>query len=79
MTRYQNNSGQSGIIGYQIYEDSITVEFKESNKNGHRFYSYTYSSAGKTNIEEMKKLAVQGLGLNSYINLHVRKDYALSW
>lgn len=79
MTKYQNNSGESGIVSYQIYEDSITVEFEQNSKNGHRFYSYTYTSAGKTNIEEMKKLAIQGSGLNSYINLYVKKDYARSW
>lgn len=39
-------------------------------------YIYTYASTGKKHIEDMKKLAVQGYGLTTYINKNVRQAYA---
>jgi hypothetical protein len=39
-------------------------------------YLYTYDSAGASNIEEMKSLAKQGWGLNSFIIHNVQYNYA---
>jgi hypothetical protein len=71
MRRYKNMDGTSGIVGYQIRKDAIKVKFDDG-----AIYEYTYASAGKDNIEEMKTLARQGRGLNTYISQHVQKDYA---
>ena len=38
-------------------------------------YTYSYKSAGVENVEQMKKLARQGYGLNSFINKNVKYDY----
>lgn len=32
---------------------------------------------GMGNVEDMKKLAINGLGLNTFINQYVRKRYAV--
>lgn len=71
MERYLNLGGDSGVIAYELGDDSITVEFSDGS-----VYLYTYQSAGSHNIEEMKALAVAGGGLNSFINKYVRKTYA---
>lgn len=71
MERYRNLGGDSGVVAYDIGEDSITVEFSDGS-----VYLYTYQSAGGHNIEQMKELAVAGRGLNSFINKYVRKQYA---
>ncbi len=65
MESYANVSGQSGIVAYQIGTDCITVQFKSGR---HVLYLYSYSSAGNTAIETMKKLAQNGQGLHSYIS-----------
>lgn len=70
MQPYGNAHGDSGIRGFDIGADSITVEFS----NG-PIYRYTYVSAGTANIEEMKKLALQGSGLNGYINRYAKNAY----
>lgn len=70
MERYRNIDGDSGVTGYEIGSDYIRVEFSDGS-----VYLYTYSSAGSHNIEQMKKLAVAGNGLNSFINRNVRKSY----
>ena len=70
MERYKNLGGNSGVLAYEIGDDSITVQFSTG-----AVYLYTYRSAGSANIEKMKSLAVAGEGLNSYINIHVRDDY----
>lgn len=70
MERYKNIGGDSGVYGYEIASDSITVQFLDNS-----IYLYTYSSAGQLKIEEMKKLALRGYGLNEYINRHVKKYY----
>ena len=72
MERYKNLGANSGIIAYEIDDQSITVEFQDGS-----VYLYTYDSAGAENIERMKKLAIAGEGLNSFINTtpSVRKGY----
>lgn len=71
MVSYNNNSGNSGIMGYEIGDECITVWFSG---NG-RSYSYSYDSAGVYHVEHMKGLAMAGSGLNSYINKFVRDKY----
>lgn len=71
MAKYKDINGDSGVLGYEIESDKIIVEFK-----GNTVYLYTYTSAGIEHIENMKKLAINGDGLNSYINKHVRNKYA---
>lgn len=71
MTPYLNLGGNSGVASYEIGEDSITVLFSD-----HSIYLYTYSSAGRSNIEEMKILARTGVGLNGFINTNVKYDYS---
>lgn len=71
MEKYQNLGGDSGVSSYEIGDDFIKAWFNDG-----KGYLYTYSSAGSTHIEEMKRLAKKGQGLNAYINIHVRKLYA---
>lgn len=71
MERYRNRGGDSGIVAYEIGSDFITVKFSDRS-----VYLYTYRSAGSANIEHMKRLAIAGEGLNSFINRRVRKRYA---
>lgn len=70
MERYKNLGGDSGVSGYKIGDDSITVQFSTG-----KVYLYTYRSAGSAHIEKMKSLAVAGKGLNSYISKYVKKGY----
>lgn len=71
MEHYADIDNDSGVIGYDIGTDFIRVYFSTS-----AIYLYTYSSAGPSNIENMKSLAISGEGLNSYINKYVKKGYS---
>jgi hypothetical protein len=71
MKHYKDITGDSGVSAYEIGDDSIAVQFKDG-----AVYLYTYASAGRQTIEAMKRLAVGGDGLNSYINRNARKSYA---
>ena len=70
MMLYKNLGGNSGIRAYLTGTDRIDVQFDSG-----KIYRYSYRSAGRDKVEQMKKLAVQGQGLNSYITKNVRKDY----
>ena len=70
MEVYANKSGRSSVYAYIIGADFISVQFK----NG-KVYRYAYSRAGSTNVERMKILARQGLGLNTYIKTQVNLRY----
>jgi hypothetical protein len=72
MMRYLNLTGQSNVIGYDIGIDYIKVYFAGSI----RPYTYSYASAGRANVETMKRLAHSGSGLNSFINRCVKYSYA---
>lgn len=67
---YKDLDGDSGVVRYEYGSDFINVQFSTG-----AIYSYTYQSAGESNIEKMKKLADKGNGLNAFINTHVRKLY----
>ena len=71
MEPYQNVNGNSGIAGYEIGDTCIEVEFADTES----VYRYSYESAGRGNVEEMKRLAAQGHGLNSFINRRVKYLY----
>lgn len=70
MKKYGNASGNSGVVAYEIGADWIKVKFRSDDS-----YTYSYSRAGIKNVEEMKKLAIQGEGLATYINKYVRDLY----
>jgi hypothetical protein len=70
MTKYQNLNGNSGVTAYEIGDDFIRVQFTDGG-----IYLYTNNSSGAEHITEMKQLAKDGAGLNTYINQHVRKNY----
>ncbi|CAN5320362.1 hypothetical protein BH10PLA2_BH10PLA2_02880 [soil metagenome] len=60
MTPYANRNGTSGVVAYEISTESITVAFRDGS-----VYLYTYTSAGKGNIERMKKMAQGGRRLRA--------------
>lgn len=66
-TPYRRLAGNSGVSSYRLGRDWIEVIFNEGDS-----YLYTYKSAGKENVEEMKKLARKGKGLSSFISRNVR-------
>ena len=70
MKIYSNLNGKSSIVGYNAGFDRISVKFRDG-----RVYTYSYSKAGVYHVENMKKLAEQGYGLNSYIMKNVRNKY----
>ena len=70
MERYGNRSGTSGIVGYEIAPESITVQFDDGT------YIYTYVSIGRRKVEKMKVLARKGQGLGRFIEKYADKNPA---
>ena len=70
MQRYLGLSGDAGVIAYEIGADYVRVRFR----NG-KPYRYSYASAGREHVEEMKKRASKGRGLSTYISQHVHDLY----
>jgi hypothetical protein len=71
MQRYRNLSGNSGVYAFEIGADYILVKFSGTD----RIYRYSYLKAGVSHVEQMKRLAVAGHGLNSYIDRNVKLLY----
>jgi hypothetical protein len=70
MQQYKSSNPNTGVIAYEISEDSISIKFIDGS-----IYVYTNKSAGPAAIAEMKMLAKKGVGLTTYINQHVRENY----
>lgn len=71
MERYRNLGGNSGVYAYEIGNAYIKVQFSDLS-----VYTYSYyGKAGKNHVDNMKQLAIQGEGLNSYINTKVKYLY----
>jgi hypothetical protein len=71
MQIYADVDRDSGVAAYESGIDFIRIQFSTG-----AVYLYTYDSAGQHNIEQMKRLAATGDGLNAFINRWVRKAYA---
>lgn len=71
LQRYQNLGGDSSVLFFELYPNAISVIFNDGSR-----YLYTVQSAGYYAIEEMKRLAVLGQGLCSFIQKNARKAYA---
>ena len=69
MQTYKDFGRTSGVHSFELQEDSIKVRFKDSA----RIYEYNYQSAGKQYVETMKRLAVEGRGLNTFINQYTKQ------
>ena len=72
MQKYADINHDSGVDSFENGDTYIKVLFK----GGSKVYVYTYSSAGAGNVEEMKRLALSGDGLNSFIMRNVKKGYS---
>lgn len=73
MPRYRDTDHDSGVVAYEYGDDWIEVEFRRGRE---RFYLYEASGVGNSHIQEMKRLADAGDGLNSYIMKNVRDGYS---
>jgi hypothetical protein len=71
MTPYEDSSHASGVSAYACGNDFITVRFKSGDA-----YRYDYKSAGRDVVDTMKRLAVSGRGLSTYISREVKENYA---
>lgn len=65
MKAYRDINGDSGISAYDYSDDWITVQFKHGGT-----YDYRASGIGSVHLNNMKRLADAGDGLNAYINTH---------
>ncbi|MGD9651875.1 MAG: hypothetical protein AB7I96_02265 [Candidatus Dadabacteria bacterium] len=68
MKRYKNLSGNSGVTAYETGPDYIKVRYRE----GGVYLAVT----GRYNVERMKTLAEEGMGLSTFISRYVRERYA---
>jgi hypothetical protein len=66
METYENSTGRSGVISFEITADSISVYFKGGN-----VYLYNSTKPGTNHVNRMKDLAQSGSGLNSYIKKYI--------
>ena len=69
---YGNSNGNSGITAFEIQRQAIVIEFRHGGR-----YVYDYDTTGREHVEEMKVLALEGRGLATYINRHVRSRFAM--
>ena len=71
MPGYENVGGSSGVRWYDVTPTAIVVTFGD----GH-VYRYDHARPGPAVVDQMKRLAAAGRGLNGYINRAVRGRYA---
>ena len=71
METYANLGGDSAVVGFEMTEQSISVQFRSGS-----IYLYNYEVTGSHYVEEMKRLAAAGRGLGRFIASVVKKNYA---
>lgn len=71
MRAYGSKGGGSGVVAYDAGPDWIVLRFVDGGT-----YRYDRRHPGPCHVAEMQRLAEAGRGLNTYLNQHVREDYA---
>ena len=71
MKPYCGGRESSGVAAYESGPDWIRIRFHHGGT-----YRYDARHPGLEHVIEMQRLAEAGSGLNTYINRHVRSDYA---
>lgn len=74
MHKYHSDH-HSGVLAYIIEESDIKILFPPDKEGKPFVYTYSYEKPGKKHVEEMKKRAVNGSDLATYINKNVREKY----
>ena len=69
---YQKHNPKAGVLNYEIVNDAIILEFADLKFR----YVYNSQAPGPEHVAAMKRFAVAGKGLTSYINQHIREHYA---
>ena len=69
MPTYRGAQGDTGVRAYHLLDDAIEIEFKDGG-----VYRYSAKRPGPELVAEMRRLAMLGKGLSTFINQHVR-DY----
>jgi len=65
---YRNQGGNSQILSYETGNEFLKVEFAETGA----VFKFSYRTAGKRHVDEMKRLAQSGEGLDKYICENMR-------
>lgn len=71
MRPYRGAGRNSGVVAYASGPGWILVRFRDG-----ATYRYDGRHPGAVHVLEMQRLAEAGTGLATYINRHVRADYA---
>jgi hypothetical protein len=70
--RYKNKSGRGGVREYEVARSHILLWFGSDPAT----CRYDETKPGRRHVEAMKRLAEKGEGLTTYVNQHVRGNYA---
>ncbi len=70
MQIYKNEHGDSGVVSFELGSDYIKIQFKSP-----IVYVYTHKKPGQDHVEKMKKLALDGRGLATYISQNVNENF----
>lgn len=69
---YKSERPDAGVVSYEILGDAIILEFRD----GRFRYLYDAVKPGAAHVDAMKRLALAGKGLTTYVSQHVRENYA---
>ncbi|MDP2176302.1 MAG: hypothetical protein Q8K70_10380 [Bacteroidota bacterium] len=82
MQKYQDLTGKSEISHFDIQPEKILIKFNKKAE----ILIYSYDKVGKNHVENLKKLAISGAGLNRYIiknfshlNKNLDKGNKINW
>jgi len=73
---YKARNPSAGVLNYELIDDgsqtgAIVLEFADQKR-----YLYNADRPGPEHVAAMRRLALSGDGLTTYVNQHVRENYA---
>lgn len=69
---YKSENPNAGVQNYELVKGGIILEFADRDFR----YVYNAEKPGAHHVAEMIRLARSGRGLTTYVNKHIRDNYA---
>lgn len=73
---YKSRNPSAGVLNHELIDDhlgeAIILEFADRKRR----YLYNADRPGPQHVAAMRRLALAGDGLTTYVNQHVRENYA---
>lgn len=70
MQKYAGQTRRGGVVAFEVGPEWIDIQFTSGG-----IYRFSHQRPGQLRVDHMKRLALAGQGLSTFISRHVKNRY----